>query len=224
MGILARFSEIMKANINALLDKAEDPGKMADQLLRNLREELAEVKSETAAVMANEKRAGRAVEEREAEIEKYDRSARNALRSGNEEDARALLLRKNELEAGLPDLKANHEAAVETSKKLKGMHNKLIADIRNMEVRISTVKAKMATARAQDSVNRAKEYAGSKNNTEAFDPLEQRANQMLDQAQARAELAEETSSISDLANKYASGGSADVEEELQKLKEELGLS
>ena len=54
MGVLQRFSDIMAANINALLDKAEDPEKMIDQTLRKLREDLAEVKKETANVIANE--------------------------------------------------------------------------------------------------------------------------------------------------------------------------
>ena len=48
MGILTRFTDIMKSNINALLDKCEDPAKMIDQTLRDLREDLAEVKKETA--------------------------------------------------------------------------------------------------------------------------------------------------------------------------------
>ena len=46
MGILTRFTDIMKSNINALLDKCEDPAKMIDQTLRDLREDLAEVKKE----------------------------------------------------------------------------------------------------------------------------------------------------------------------------------
>lgn len=44
MGILSRFSDIMKANINDMLDKCEDPSKMVDQTLRELKEDLAEVK------------------------------------------------------------------------------------------------------------------------------------------------------------------------------------
>ena len=48
MGIIARFKDIMAANINALLDKAEDPEKMIDQTMRNLTKDLAEVKQERA--------------------------------------------------------------------------------------------------------------------------------------------------------------------------------
>ncbi len=72
MSMLERFSDIIKANINDLLDKCEDPAKMIDQYLRDLTENLAEVKRETAAVMAEETRTKRMVEENAAEIRKYE--------------------------------------------------------------------------------------------------------------------------------------------------------
>ena len=59
MSILKRFTDIMSANMNALLDKCEDPSKMVDQILRNLNEDLGKVKSETTAVMAEEIRSKR---------------------------------------------------------------------------------------------------------------------------------------------------------------------
>lgn len=70
MGIIARFKDIMAANINALLDKAEDPEKMIDQTMRNLTKDLAEVKQETAAVMADEQRCKRELDECNNEIAK----------------------------------------------------------------------------------------------------------------------------------------------------------
>ena len=54
MGVLTRFKDIMAANMNALLDKCEDPGKMVDQYLVRFTEDLANVKKETAGVMAEE--------------------------------------------------------------------------------------------------------------------------------------------------------------------------
>ena len=56
MGIISRFTTIMKANINDLLDRCENPAKMVDQTLRELNESLAEVKKETAGIMAEEQR------------------------------------------------------------------------------------------------------------------------------------------------------------------------
>lgn len=55
MGILTRFTDIMKSNINALLDKCEDPAKMIDQTLRDLREDLAEVKKKQPILLLMQK-------------------------------------------------------------------------------------------------------------------------------------------------------------------------
>ena len=62
MSILERFSTIIKANINDLLDRAEDPAKMMDQYMRQLMSDLADDKRETASVMAEESRIQRQLE------------------------------------------------------------------------------------------------------------------------------------------------------------------
>ena len=84
MGILSRFKDIMASNINALLDKAEDPEKMVDQTLRNLNSDLAKVKSETASVMADEAKAKRNLDEVNAEIAKMQGYAEKAVLAGND--------------------------------------------------------------------------------------------------------------------------------------------
>ena len=68
MSILNRFTDIISSNINAVLNRMEDPEKMIDEYLRQLLDDLAEVKSNTAEVMAEESRAKRKVDENEAEI------------------------------------------------------------------------------------------------------------------------------------------------------------
>ena len=70
MAILERFTDIIKANINELLDKCEDPAKMIDQYLRDMTEDLAEVQKETAAVMAEETRAKRMLDDNAAEMKR----------------------------------------------------------------------------------------------------------------------------------------------------------
>ena len=97
MGILDRFTSIVKANINELLDKAEDPEKMVDQYLREMTESLAEVREATAGVMAEEKRCKKLLDENREETEKYEELARKALAAGNEADARVFLAKKQEL-------------------------------------------------------------------------------------------------------------------------------
>ena len=79
MGIIARFKDIMSSNINALLDKWEDPEKMIDQYLRNLQNDLQTIKSETASVMAEEKASKRKLDECDAEIAKMQEYAVKAV-------------------------------------------------------------------------------------------------------------------------------------------------
>ena len=86
--ILERFSDIVKANVNAVLDKMEDPSKMIDQYLREMLEDLAEVKKETAGVMAEEARTKRLAEANAAEVAKNEELAKKALTAGNEDHAR----------------------------------------------------------------------------------------------------------------------------------------
>ena len=79
MGVLTRFVEIINANINALLEKAEDPAKMVDQYLIDARNDLADVKKQTAEVMAEEARTKRLVDVNAADVAKYTDLAKKAL-------------------------------------------------------------------------------------------------------------------------------------------------
>lgn len=225
MSILSRFATIVKSNINELLDRAEDPEKMVDQMLRDLREDYAEVKQETAGVMADARSAQREVEACEADIVKYETSARNALKSGNEEDAKILIARKQEKETQLVTLRKNEEIAQANAAKMRQMHDKLKADIETLETRKSTIKATEAMAKAQERMNDITS-GGDKaaSSLEAFDRMEQKANRHLDEAMSEAELSLDGDSAEDLADKYASGGSsASVDDELAAMKAELGL-
>ena len=97
MGIISRFKDIMSANINALLDKMEDPEKMVDQYLRNLESDLGKVKQETASVMADEQRAKRELDACNAQIDELQKYAEKAVVAGNDEDARKFLEQKQTL-------------------------------------------------------------------------------------------------------------------------------
>ena len=223
MGILSRFGDIMSANINAFLDKAEDPEKMVDQQMRKLREEYAEVKQETAAVMANEKAAKRSLDECQAKLDKYQKAAENAVAEGNDDDTRKLLASKQQIEKDLAGYQKNYDVAKENADKMRKMHDKLASDIQSLDSRRDMIKAKTATAKAQKHMNEI--TAGSKASEDslaAFDRMEAKADKMLDEAEAESELNEDAESDEDLADKYAAGGDADVESELAAMKAKLG--
>ena len=224
--ILERFNTIIKSNINALLDKAEDPAKMIDQYLLDLRESLAEVKKETAGVMAEEARCRRAYEENQRDVEKYEGLAKRALSAGSEEDAKVFLAKKLELETKGADLKKIYDTARENADKMRQMHDKLVSDISSLETRKAAVKAKVAVAKTQEKVNEITSGAEKASGTmEAFERMEAKADQMLDQANAMTELnAKKNDTAESLADKYEKAGStAEVDDALAKLKAEMGL-
>jgi phage shock protein A len=225
MGILARFGDIIKANVNAVIDKMEDPSKMIDQYLRDMMEDLAEVKRETAGVMAEEKRTKRLVDENEAEVAKYAEFAKKALQAGNEADARVFLTKKQALEASGAGLKTAYATANANAVKMRQMHDKLTTDIEALNARREMIKAKVAVAKTQQTLNEVSSSVGkSEGAMSAFDRMEDKADRMLDEATAMSEL--NTAPIDEakaLEEKYAKQGSASVDDELAKMKKDLGL-
>lgn len=225
MGMLKRFKDIMSANINALLDKCEDPAKMVDEYLRQLMDELAEVKKETASIMAEEKRTKRLVDENNEQIAKYDSLARKALTAGNEDDARVFLAKKQTFVKKGESLTAAYEAARENSEKMRQMHDKLTNDVAALQSKREQIKAKTAVAKTQQKINDLTGNADKVNDVmSAIDRMEAKADSMLDTADAMAALSSDSADDAEtLAKKYESGTDKNVEDELAKLKAEMGL-
>lgn len=224
MGIIARFKDIMAANINALLDKCEDPEKMIDQLMRNLTSDLAKVKEETAGVMAEEKRAKREVDACQKEIDSLIGYATKAVNAGNDDDARKFLAEKVAKEAKLTGLKQAYDVAHQNAENMRAMHDKLVNDINELNGRREMIKGKMAVAKTQERINKMTGSAASSANDSiaAFDRMEAKSNKALDKANAMAELNKgAVDSIENLKDKYGVAD-ADVDTELAALKASLG--
>ena len=226
MGMISRFKDIMSANINALLDKCEDPVKMIDEYMRQVTEELAEVKKETAGIMAEEKRTKRLVDENNEQIAKYDNLARKALAAGNEDDARVFLAKKQEYVANGQDIQKAYDIAHDNAVKMREMHDKLTKDIQTLEQRRKNVKAKVAVAKTQEKINKVSSSMDAASGTmKAFERMEEKADRMLDEANSMTELNKKpVDAAEELEAKYgASESSAAVDDELEKLKKEMGL-
>lgn len=226
MGIISRFKDIMAANINALLDKCEDPAKMVDQCLRDLEKDLGKVKAETASVMAEETRAKRELDEVNAEMKKYEEYAKKAILAGNEDDAKKFLEKKNSLASTQASLQQTYDIASANAAKMRQMHDKISKDIVDLNARKDAIKAKVAVAKTQEKMNKMTSKIGSATNSmNAFDRMEEKANKMLDAANAMAELnAQPRDEVDDLAAKYDTVGTdSTVDDELAALKAQMGL-
>ncbi|MCL2664146.1 MAG: PspA/IM30 family protein [Defluviitaleaceae bacterium] len=227
MGILSRFKDIVASNVNALLDRAEDPAKMVDQYLRKMAADLAQVKSETAGVMAEESRTKRLVDENVREVSKYQDLAKRALVAGNEEDAKIFLKKKQETEAIGAGLHMSYAVAHENAIKMRQMHDKLVRDINTLNQKRQAIKAKVAVARTQDRINAIGAETDKAGGAQgAFARMEEKANRMLDEANARAELdSQPVDEAIALEEKYKSADTDEsVADELAVMKTQLGLN
>ena len=225
MGMLERFNDIVKSNITAIMDKFEDPEKMVEQYLIDLTEDLADVKEETATVMAEEKRCKKAVEDNAKAVEKYVKLAKAALEAGNEGDARIFLTKKNELTAHGENLQAALDAAKVNADKMRQLHDKLVSDIESLKIRKEAIKNKASVAKTQQKVNKyadnVEKYAGTLG---AFERMEEKVDKMLNKATAMDELNKSGDAVVDLESKYVIEERDEaIEADLAALKAELGL-
>ena len=226
-GILERFKTIMSSNINALLDKMEDPEKMIDQYLKDMEKDLGSVKAETVAVMAQESAAKRKVTECEDEIKKMESYAKKALQAGNEADARMFLEKKESIKIKLASLEKEKMIAVENSLKMREMHDKLTSDIQKLNAKRNEIKAKIKMAKSAQKINSMTSSTGISGKMDSFNSIEEKVDRMLDEANASIELnSSKKDEVDDLMKKYDSvepESSSAVDEELERLKKEMGL-
>ena len=228
MSILSRFKEIIASNLNAMLDKAEDPQKMIEQYLKELTGDLAEVKRETASVMADEAKAKRNLVANQEEVVKYTQLARKALEAGDEANAKVFIKKKQSLEEVGETLQQVYDVAASNSQKMRQMHDKLVNDLNELHTRKAAIEAKIKIAEAQKKVN---EVAGASaaNKAEAslnaFARMEEKVDHMLDEANAMAELQLERTDdvIAAEAKYYEAISNSKVDAELEAMKAELGL-
>jgi phage shock protein A len=218
MNLLDRISRLIRANLNDLLRRAEDPEKIIEQAVLDMKEALKEAREQVAAAMAEAKRLEREVESHLKEAALWEEKAKEALKAGREDLAKeALRRRKRAL-----DLTEGFKAQLEEQ---KGLTDRLMTQLKALEAKIDEAEArkKLLLARkkgveAAEAVRRMESRLERHPALEAFEEMEARILAMEDRHEALKELDGQ-----DL-DKELSALSADkeVEEELLRLKRELG--
>ena len=231
MGILSRFKDIMSANINSLLSKAEagNAEKLLEKYLKDAKDNLGLVKAETAAVIAEETGIARKLADNEAECDKYEGYAVAAVKKGNDDDAKKFLTYKNRLETERDDLTSQYNRAKDNSDKMRQLMKKLSDDINASEDKLNELKQKLTVAKQQEKLNKLDEkfardpLSGVDN---LFDAVQKRVDAADAAAALNKEFARETNEVEDLAKKYdvtTQEAKADqVEDQLAMLKAGLG--
>ena len=129
MRILSRCSDIIVANINAVLDKAENPEAMIGQIIREMEDGLAVARSHAASAIAAERRLSRELAEQRVGIEHWHTKARTAVAANRDDLARLALARKKEMETSAADLEIQQVAALETSTQVRSALHALEANL-----------------------------------------------------------------------------------------------
>jgi phage shock protein A len=223
MGIFSRLMTVIRANINALIGKAEDPAKVLEQSLIDMRTSLAKTKQDVAAAIADEKKLQGQVEREKKQAEDWERRAMLAVNEGRDDLAKQALMRHAEHVQNAQQL---HETWV----RHKGDTEKLKDSLRQMNDRIEELKrkknilvARQKRAEAQERIQRTMSTMGDQSAFDTFQRMEEKIDDMERQALAAAELAGELSGDS-LQQEFKAleyHGSAD--QRLLELKQKMGL-
>jgi phage shock protein A len=218
MGIFSRLADIVNSNINAILDRAEDPEKIIRLIIQEMEDTLVEVRSSAVRTIAEKKEIERRVATLEHEQEEWQRRAELAVTKTREDLAKAALHAKARVVEALSALQRQHQQIEEALARQNEDIGKLQAKLADAKTREKAIVARHKTA-----ANRIKlrTHLYDERITDAFARFEQ-VERALDQAEGKVEaydLGRGKSLADELAGLEAENG---VDEELKALKERLG--
>lgn len=237
MGIFDRMGRVISSNVNALLDKSEDPKKLLELNLDEMGEQLKRGHQDVISAVAEEKRLKKKVDEADAEVDKWDKRAELALKAGDEALAREALVQKKRVQG-------DRQLAEKVRAEQRDIALKMKDELQRMEQKLAELKLRRGTlaARAEQAKSGGgAEALGTRGGTNAFEnfrQMESRIEGKEAEASAMGEVEEALGkgrSEDDLEAKFrdlerqtggGSGGKAagpDVEDELAALKKRIRI-
>jgi phage shock protein A len=223
MGIFQRMSLVVRSWVNALIGKAEDPQKVLEQLVVDMRSQLARVKQDVAAAIADEKKLLAQVDREKQQADEWERRAVLAVQENRDDLAKQALVRHNEHMQHAQQLNetwVKHKADTEALKdQLRGLNDKIEEAKRRKNILV-------ARARRAEVQGRIQQTMSTMSDTSAFESFERMAERIEDmerQAVAATELAGELTGDT-LARQFEQleyRGNAD--QQLLELKQKMGM-
>lgn len=218
MGVFSRFSDIINSNINAILDKAEDPDKIIRMVIQEMEDTLIEVRSSAARIIADQKDGERQLKKLNTALADWDSKAELAISKGREDLARGALIEKN----NVADMVAHLSGELEALQKALTTHED---DVVKLEGKLREARAKKATidARHKAAVGQVKIRKNLYDNRiqdafDRFDKVEARIDRLEGEAEAMAIGANGEESTSLAAEINALQTTDAIEQELEALK------
>lgn len=211
MSIFTRFKDIVNSNINSLLDKAEDPEKMLRLMIGEMEDTVIDLKTTTAARMAEAIRSEKKVDEAKATVERWQARAELAIEKGKDDLAREALIEKKHAQEV-------YERALENISSLKKSVEEGKEEIRTLEDKIKAAKDKLASLQREQA--RAQERRDSSVNLNArFEEMENRINRM----NAYNDLSKKSEEKSAEEKFSEMEKNDEIEAEIERIKKEKGI-
>ena len=217
MGFFDRLSRLLRANLNDLVSKAEDPVKILDQAVSDIQDDLVKLRQAVAMEIASQKRLKNQAEQAESQALTWYERAELALKKNEDDLAREALTRRKTFQETATSLGTQvqaQSAQVETLKKsLVALEGK-IAEARTKK---DMLKARAQAAQAQQQLQSAVGSMGTNSAMAAFERMEDKVQSLEASSQAAAELAG-----ADLDSQFAAlEGGDDVDDELAALRKQV---
>src|SRR6187402_2619566 len=213
MGIFARVAQVMSANFNALLDKADDPRKSLDQTLLEMREQIVAARKEVVSAVGSEKLLKTKVEELDREVEKWSTRAELAVRSSDDALAREALLHKRRVVGERDRAEAQRGEQRATALEMRDQLERMERKVKEFELRKGTIATRVQQAKAGGGVEG---LGKSGSGPSAFDEF----RRMEDKVESTEHLVQAHGEVDALFNEPGPGGlsRAEVEAKFRALE------
>ncbi len=218
MSIVTRIQTLISANINAMIDAAEDPQKMVEEYLRQMQQELEEARAATALAMADDTRLQARYQNAQTDADGWQHKAELAVQANDDELAREALTRKRTAQNLADSFRAQWQAQHAQVHDLRDALAKLEAKIAEAEAKRDLIVAKLHSAQTQEAITHAQQNIQNQGGDQSLQRMEDRADDRLAQAQALGQLTNQNldQRFSDLETQSA------VDSDLAALKQRMG--
>jgi phage shock protein A len=226
MGIFDRISRLFRANVNAAISAAEQPEKMLNQIIADMRTQLVRAKQQVAAAIADEKRLEDQTMAELREAEDWERRAMLAVKENRDELAKQAIMRRNEHVARGQQLQMTWEAHRQETERLKNSLRELNDNIEEANRKKTLLLARQRRADAQKRIAETMSSMSDKSAFDAFSRMEEKIEQNERQIAASVQIDQEFSGDA-LSQQFkqleSSAGDATADLQLAQLKQKMGL-